>query len=69
MKDKVEFVMISPTLGEIVLKGVGNWDDVPNYLFTEGWANMGQVKVVQRTYRWISDTPQLVDTDYCDYDE
>lgn len=69
MQTKKQFIMISPVFGEITLTGVESWEEVPNYLFTEGWANMGKVKVVERTYQWISDVPQLIDTDYCDYDE
>lgn len=58
-----QFVLISPTLGDVVLRKVHHWDHVKEYLADYGYVNMGKVKVVEREYHWVSDTPQLIDTD------
>jgi hypothetical protein len=26
--------------------------------------NVGEVKVIKRSYRWVSDEPQIINTDY-----
>jgi hypothetical protein len=41
-----------------------SWEEVASELYDNGYVNMGKVKVVKRTYQWVSDEPQLIDTDY-----
>ena len=64
MKDKVEFLHYSDvSLWPWVLKAT-TWEEVAYELYNEGFANCGKRKVVKRTYKWISDEPQIIDTDY-----
>lgn len=58
-----QFVLISPSLGDIILRGVHHWDGVQDYLEETGYVNMGKVKVVEREYHWVSDIPHLINTD------
>ena len=68
MNDKVEFVHYSDVFGPMILEAT-TWDEVADELYSEGFANAGRRKVVKRTYKWVSDEPQLIDTDYKDTDE
>lgn len=65
MKDKVEFVHYSDVFGfpPMVLEAT-TWAEVVSELHEHGIVNVGKVKVVKRTYRWLSDEPHLIDTDY-----
>lgn len=55
---------VSPyTSWECVLSAT-TWSEVVSELHESGMVNVGKVKVVKRTYKWISDEPQLIDTDY-----
>ena len=67
MKDKVEFVLYITTgasAGIISILEATTWAEVVSELHECGMVNAGTVKVVKRTWRWISDEPQLIDTDY-----
>ena len=61
--DKVEFVHFSEVFGELVMKAQ-TWNEAIRELRNDGWANSGKRKVVKRTYKWVSDEPQIIDTDY-----
>lgn len=63
MKDKVEFVHYSDVFGPLIMKAT-TWSEAASELYNEGWANSGKYKVVKRTYRWVSDEPNIIDTDY-----
>lgn len=64
MKDKVEFVLYSDAgIWPRVLEAT-TWEEVADELYNQGVVNGGKRKVVKRTWRWISDEPQLIDTDY-----
>ena len=63
MKDKVEFVHYSDTFGPLIMEAT-TWPEAVSELYSKGFANAGQRKVVKRTYKWISDEPQIIDTDY-----
>jgi hypothetical protein len=62
MKDKTEFVLISP-IGDRLLSST-TWGEVVSELHASGYVNMGEVKIIKRTYRWLCDEPQVIDTDY-----
>jgi len=68
MKDKVEFVSDVFGFPPIVLEAT-TWEEVASELDDKGYVNMGKVKVVKRTYQWVSDEPQLIDTDYSAEDD
>jgi hypothetical protein len=70
MKDKVEFVHYSDVFGwpPMVLEAT-TWEEAADELYNEGFANAGRQKVVKRTYKWVSDEPQIIDTDYKDTDQ
>jgi hypothetical protein len=59
-----QYILVSPVIGESILHGVTNWDEVVSYLHDSGYVNLGKVKVVERNYQWVCDTPQFVDTNY-----
>jgi hypothetical protein len=63
MKDKVEFVHYSDVFGPLIMEAT-TWAEAVSELHEHGTVNVGKVKVVKRTYRWVSDEPQLIDTDY-----
>lgn len=63
MNDKVEFVHYSDVFGPLIMKAT-NWREAASELYNEGFANSGKRKVVKRTYKWVSDEPQIIDTDY-----
>jgi hypothetical protein len=63
MKDKVEFVIYSNVFGPMILEAT-TWAEAVSELREHGAVNVGKVKVVKRTYQWVSDEPQLIDTDY-----
>jgi hypothetical protein len=66
MKDKVEFVHYSDVFGfpHRVLEAT-TWEEAADELYSEGNdAQLGECKIVKRTYKWISDEPQIIDTDY-----
>lgn len=63
MVDKFEYVMYDRT-GVISILSATTWAEVVAELHEFGYVNMGKVKVVKRTYRWVCDEPQLIDTDY-----
>jgi hypothetical protein len=60
---KVEFIYVSPTFGETVLSAT-TWPEVVSELHESGIVNVGEVKVIKRSYRWVSDEPQIINTDY-----
>ena len=68
MKDKVEFVHYSGVFDPMVLEAT-TWEEAADELYNEGFANAGGQKVVKRTYKWVSDEPQIIDTDYYAEDE
>ena len=57
---KEEFIFVSDVFGELVLDAT-SWNDALNEVL-DGYANTGNHKIIKRTYRWISDEPQMVDT-------
>lgn len=61
--DKVEFVHYSEVLGPLIMKA-SNWAEAKSELYNDGFANSGKCKVIKRTYKWVSDEPQIIDTDY-----
>jgi hypothetical protein len=63
MKDKVEFLWVSPTLGDVQLTA-HNIDEAIGALYDVGAVNIGEVKIVKRTYRWLCDEPHIVNLDY-----
>lgn len=63
MNDKDEFVHYSEVFGPLIMKAT-TWPEVVSELYECGFANSGKRKVVKRTYKWISDEPQIIDTDY-----
>lgn len=63
MMQKVEFIWISTTLGEVELHA-HNWNEAIGALYDVGAVNIGKVKVVKRTYEVISEEPQIVNTNY-----
>ena len=68
MNDKVEFVHYSDTLGPLIMEAT-TWPEAVSELYNEGFANSGKRKVVKRTYKWVSDEPQIIDTNFVDADE
>jgi hypothetical protein len=63
MEQKVEFIYVSKSFGDIILSAT-TWPEVVSELYESGIVNEGKVKVIKRTYQWISDEPQIIDTDY-----
>lgn len=63
MKHKVEYVHYSPSFGPWVMEAT-TWAEAISELHEKGYVNCGEQKIVRRTYQWISDEPQLIDTDY-----
>ena len=62
-QQKIEFVHYSDTFGPLIMTAT-TWAEVVSELHESGMVNAGKVKVVKRTYQWVSDEPQLIDTDY-----
>ena len=63
MNDKVEFVHYNDMFGPLIMKAT-TWPEAVSELYNQGWANSGDCKVIKRTYRWVSDEPQIINTDY-----
>lgn len=63
MNDKVEFVHYNDMFGPLIMKAT-TWPEAVSELYNQGFANSGKCKVVKRTYKWVSDEPQIIDTDY-----
>jgi hypothetical protein len=63
MKDKVEFVHYADTFGPLIMEAT-TWPEVISELYDQGFVNVGKQKVVKRTYKWLSDEPQIIDTNY-----
>lgn len=63
MNDKVEFVHYSDVLGALIMTAT-TWPEAVSELYNQGFANSGDCKVIKRTYRWVSDEPQIINTDY-----
>jgi hypothetical protein len=62
-QQKIEFVLYTTAVGASILEAT-TWAEVVSELHECGMVNAGTVKVVKRTYHWVSDEPQLIDTDY-----
>ena len=63
MKDKVEFIHYADMIGPLILKAT-TWPEAVSELYNNGFANSGDCKVIKRTYTWVSDEPQIINTDY-----
>jgi hypothetical protein len=63
MQDKIEFVHYNPMFGPLIMKAT-TWPEAVSELYNNGYANCGDCKVVKRTYRWLSDEPNIINTDY-----
>jgi hypothetical protein len=63
MKDKEEFVHYSDVFGPLIMEAT-TWAEVVSELYNSGVINSGKIKVVKRTYKWVSDEPQIINTDY-----
>jgi hypothetical protein len=63
---KIEFVLYTTAGGASIVSilEATTWAEVVSELHESGMVNAGKVKVVKRTYQWVSDEPQLIDTDY-----
>jgi len=61
VKDKVEFIHYSDTFGPLIMEAT-TWAEAVSELCNDGFANSGERKVVKRTYKWISDEPQIINT-------
>ena len=63
---KIEFVLYTTAGGASIVSilEATTWAEVVSELISSGMVNVGKVKVVKRTYQWVSDEPQLIDTDY-----
>lgn len=64
MNQKFEFVAYAPYTGGTRILTATTWVEVVSELYERGMVNVGKVKVVKRTYQWVCDEPQLIDTDY-----
>ena len=60
---KVEFIYVNKLFGETVLSAT-TWPEVVSELYESGIVNVGEVKVIKRSYRWVCDEPQIINTDY-----
>ena len=63
MNELKQYILFTNTGIETILP-VNSWSEVVGYLHNVGYVNMGKAKVVERTYHWVCDQPQIVDTDY-----
>ena len=63
---KIEFVLYTTAGGASIVSilEATTWAEVVSELHESSMVNAGKVKVVKRTYQWVSDEPQLIDTDY-----
>jgi hypothetical protein len=62
LMQKVEFWVY--VLDHVYPMRATNWSEVRSELYSNGYVNMGEVKVIKRTYDLISEEPQIINTDY-----